>query len=623
MEQKLKESEQKYRDIAELLPDVIYEGDLNLKLTYVNSIGFKKFGYTPKDLESGLFMVDFLDSDYKEKAMRQIKLLQEGNATKPEKYLMQKKDGTNFFARIHSRPIIKDNEVIGIRGTITDISDIILAEQKVRENEERFRRMADNIHEGLTIIEDGKILYINDEACRIFGYPHNELINLNGLELAAPEEKERLKVLREEARKSGKRIDNLKFWIIQKDGTRRCIHNHYSFGLKDNKVVNRFVITKDITEQELTERKLKESEEKYRLISETAYDLIGVLNDKFKYEYINETAFKVILGYTNEDLIGKSALEFTHPNDIASTANALIDGFKQGEGGAELRFRHKDGRWVWIEAKGKTYIDKDGKFKAIVISRDISERKLTERRLKESEKKYRDAYNRANFYQDLFAHDINNILHIISTSMELISYSLSDTEKPTIILEAEDIINKQVERGAKLVSNVHTLSKLEEEEINTQPTEICKLMKNAIEFVKKTYSGKNIKLPIECEEDHITINANELLQGVFENILLNAIKYNDNNEIIIIIKVSKTVLDNNNYYKIEFVDNGIGVPDDRKQIIFQQGNRELKGTKGMGLGLSLVKKIIKTFSGKIWVEDKIKQDFTQGSNFIILLPEFE
>ncbi|MFW9971177.1 MAG: sensor histidine kinase, partial [Candidatus Odinarchaeota archaeon] len=118
-------------------------------------------------------------------------------------------------------------------------------------------------------------------------------------------------------------------------------------------------------------------------------------------------------------------------------------------------------------------------------------------------------------------------------------------------------------------------------------------------------------------------NANELLQDVFENIILNAVKYNEKDEVCIFIKVSKTQNDGNEYNKIEFIDNGIGIPDERKLIIFKQGNRDLKGTKGMGLGLSLVKRILNAFNGKIWVEDKVKGDFTQGSNFIILLPELE
>ena len=73
--------------------------------------------------------------------------------------------------------------------------------------------------------------------------------------------------------------------------------------------------------------------------------------------------------------------------------------------------------------------------------------------------------------------------------------------------------------------------------------------------------------------------------------------------------------------KMEFMDNGIGVDDRRKKLIFQRGNREYKGTKGMGLGLSLVTKILESYNGEIWVEDKVKGDHSKGSNFVILVPE--
>ena len=88
----------------------------------------------------------------------------------------------------------------------------------------------------------------------------------------------------------------------------------------------------------------------------------------------------------------------------------------------------------------------------------------------------------------------------------------------------------------------------------------------------------------------------------------------------ILIRISNNLLENVNYIKIEFIDNGIGVPDDRKEIIFKKGERELKGSKGIGLGLSLVNKILTTFNGKVWVEDKIKGDYSKGSNFVVLLP---
>ncbi|MFX1568603.1 MAG: PAS domain S-box protein [Promethearchaeota archaeon] len=493
--------------------------------------------------------------------------------------------------------------------------------EKSKETELIYDNLLEIIDVGFyQVTLDGEMLNHNRAHNIILGYDPSENLQSKDVRLFWQNPKDRKKYV-ENIIKHGF-TKNYICHALKKDGTKIIVELNSRL-IRDEKGVpiridGTFI---DVTERFNLEKQLLESEEKYRLISETAYDLIGILNNKFKYEYINETAFLQILGYSREDLIGKSALEFTHPNDVVNTSNALINGFKHGEGSAELRFRHKQGHWVWIEAKGKTFNDKDGKLKAIVISRDITERKLANEELKKSEKKYREAYDIANFYKDLFAHDINNILQIISSSTELIDYHLDETDKSNSIKEIGNIIKRQVERGAKLVNNVHTLSKLKEKETHICPTEICPLMSNSIDFITKTFNDRKITVNLICDQDHLKVNANELLQEVFENILINSVRYNENHTVDINIIITKVHIEGKKCIKFEFRDNGIGVPDDRKQIIFKHGNRNLKGVKGMGLGLSLVKKILKTFNGKIWVEDKVNGDFAQGSNFIFILPE--
>ena len=110
-------------------------------------------------------------------------------------------------------------------------------------------------------------------------------------------------------------------------------------------------------------------------------------------------------------------------------------------------------------------------------------------------------------------------------------------------------------------------------------------------------------------------------QEVVDNILINSVKYNDKESIDIIIKIKQERKDDKNYIKVEFIDNGMGIKDDRKDIIFKRGYREFKGEKGMGLGLSLVKKIVNNYNGKIWVEDKVDGDYSQGSKFVVLIPQ--
>jgi signal transduction histidine kinase len=68
-------------------------------------------------------------------------------------------------------------------------------------------------------------------------------------------------------------------------------------------------------------------------------------------------------------------------------------------------------------------------------------------------------------------------------------------------------------------------------------------------------------------------------------------------------------------------DNGVGIEDNRKDVIFHRAFQYGNNVRGMGLGLSLVNNIIKTYRGQIWVEDRVKGDYSKGSNFIILIPE--
>jgi PAS domain S-box-containing protein len=140
-ESKLKESEQKYRDIAELLPDIIFEGDMRGRFTYTNSAGFRKFGYSEEDLENGINILDLVSEDYKEKALKNVQKVLSGKETEPHEYLLVKKDGSPFYARVHSIPIYKNGKIVGIRGTVSDINRMILAQEKIKESEKKLKKL--------------------------------------------------------------------------------------------------------------------------------------------------------------------------------------------------------------------------------------------------------------------------------------------------------------------------------------------------------------------------------------------------------------------------------------------------------------------------------------------------
>ncbi|KKL89724.1 hypothetical protein LCGC14_1911860, partial [marine sediment metagenome] len=182
-------------------------------------------------------------------------------------------------------------------------------------------------------------------------------------------------------------------------------------------------------------------------------------------------------------------------------------------------------------------------------------------------------------------------------------------------------IDNQIKRGVKLINNVRKLSKLEETEISLEEVEIFKVLDEAIQFAQKSAQDKRLNIKINKQDKKIFVKANEFLLDVFENILHNSTKYNTKETVKVLIDISKIQVDTNNYIRMEFKDNGIGIIDEYKSAIFQKGHHAESYNRGMGIGLSLVKKIVESYSGKIWVENSITDDHTQGSNFILEIPE--
>jgi len=239
-----------------------------------------------------------------------------------------------------------------------------------------------------------------------------------------------------------------------------------------------------------------------------------------------------------------------------------------------------------------------------------------------AEKDLKESLSRTDFYKDLLAHDISNILNNIKSSVQLTDLWKGDPAKSNKKEELMEIIKTQLDRGASLVSNVRKLSEVYERNQVIKAVNVKLLLEKTlqqirIQFIDKAIEIQSIfpKIPIK------NINGSNLLLDVFENILRNGVIHNESDVIKLWIKVAEIEEDLAGFVKIEFMDNGVGIIDDRKKNIFKKHYTRNRSTGGMGIGLSLVKQIINDFEGKVWVEDRIKGDHTQGSNFVILLKE--
>jgi PAS domain S-box-containing protein len=171
------------------------------------------------------------------------RLLQEPACTINGQLRHRDKDNSWRWLEVTGTNLLSEPEVEAIV-----INYVDMTEQK--HTEERYRSIAENIQDGLAIIMDKETIYVNNRLSEILGYPKEDLVNMTSFDLAAPEEKERLKEIAEDVRQGNIPPKELQFWVVCKNGERRFIQNRYA-PLWDG--ISRLVVTTDITELELAE----------------------------------------------------------------------------------------------------------------------------------------------------------------------------------------------------------------------------------------------------------------------------------------------------------------------------------------------------------------------------------
>lgn len=494
------------------------------------------------------------------------------------------------------------------------------------ESEDTYRKLYEDAPIAYFSIGADKIIKnCNNATSNLLGYTKAELLEKSAFDIYAdtpdglPKARELFIQFLE-----GKMIRNKELQMKRKDGEVIWISLTVNPIINDkgNIVESRSMVV-NITERKKTEEKLRKSEEKYRNLSnqygmllESITDAIFALNSDWEYILVNKSAENInnisrdkIIGYKMQDLFPgiEDTPFFKIYESVMNTRNEerIIESFT-----------HPDGKTKFYDLS--VYPIHQG---ILCISKDVTEEREIQQELEESEEKYRSAYNRSNLYKDIFTHDINNILQNILSSLELSKIYSQSNDKNKKFEEVTSIINEQVIRGKKLVENVQNLSQVEEGKMGIYPTEALQVINKTSAVIKESFHDKNIKIEINSSLNEYFVGTNKLLKNIFENILYNAVCHNENNVINITVNVSEIGKNNANYVRFEISDNGVGIPDSMKGNIFSREYKEGEIPTGIGLGLLLVKRILEKYDGEISVEDRIIGDHSQGSKFIILIPE--
>lgn len=286
-----------------------------------------------------------------------------------------RKDGTVIWTHLSVGCVRKsDGGVDHIVALVEDITSVKRAEEALRENEEKYRSLFENAQEAIFVVQHAKLVFINPVITTLIGYSAEELISRPFIEFIHPDDREMV-YERHIRRMKGEELPHTySFRIIHKDGNVLWVElNAVLIKWEGTPATLNFL--SNITERRRIQEALTQSEEKFRKAFYTSPDAVNINRlDDGMYVSINP-GFTRTTGYTEEDIVGKTSIEFNIWDNIADR-NRLVEGLKRDGKVANLEavFRMKGGG-VRSGLMSASVIDLDGVPHIINITRDITDRK--------------------------------------------------------------------------------------------------------------------------------------------------------------------------------------------------------------------------------------------------------
>ncbi|HEV2827914.1 MAG TPA: response regulator [Pyrinomonadaceae bacterium] len=373
-----------------------------------------------------------------------------------------------------------------------------------------------------------------------------------------------------------------------------------------------------------TEQDKEKAEELYRLIAENTTDLICLLDTEGNYAYVSPS-HKDLLGYAPEDLIGRSSFSIVHPDD-QEEAHKFAVSLERNKGGTlECRLQHVDGSWKAFDVVGNWIFEgHDIPQRVILVSRDLSERKLAEKALRESEEQLRQAQKLEAIGQLAggVAHDFNNLLTVITGYSDLLLKRIAEGDSNRSRVEE---IKRAAERASSLTRQLLAFSRKQVLQpklfdLNTLVADMGKMLQRLI--------GEDIDLTTVLTKDVAQINADP---GQIEQVLMNLVvnardAMSDGGKITIEtahVEIDQAYAESHlavqpgPYVMLAVSDTGSGIDQETKKHIFEPFFTTKEQGKGTGLGLSTVYGIVKQSGGNIWIYSELGQ----GTTFKVYLPQ--
>ena len=225
---------------------------------------------------------------------------------------------------------------------------------------------------------------------------------------------------------------------------------------------------------------------------------------------------------------------------------------------------------------------------------------------------------RSKFLGDIIGHDINNYNQAVTSYLQMALESKTVPGVTAMYLERASAAAWSI---SELILRANKLLRIEEEGAeNLGPVELGEVLRESVAEVTRNHTEKQVNLDLKVGGHRYFVVGNELAKEIFTNILENAVEYDPHEKVLVDISIGEFTIEPRKYWCVSVADNGIGIPDSKKNVVFGRSLFGEERPPASGIGLSIVRAIVEGYHGLVWVEDREPGDTSKGSVFRVALP---
>ncbi|MBS9525304.1 PAS domain S-box protein [Litoribacter alkaliphilus] len=599
----------KSRLIIENSPAVLFTLDPNenFRINFITD-NISQFGYNAEEVvRNQTSILDFIHPDDAKELLHYHKsnTTDTGVPSFSGEYRFRTADGAYRWVEDRTREIYdKNGKILLHEGLFQDVTERKKHRLEIERNEKRYRVLASNIPFTNVFLIDKNLKYIVAEGPN-FKYWGMDSGTFEGKTIyeVHTTNLEKIEPVVEAALKKRRTVQE----------TITLLSRVYELTAKPiiagDEVEYILGIVRDITEEYRVKQDLQRSEEKYRNLVEESTEIIFSLGADLELTYISPNV-KQFLGYEPHEVTSASLNKFLHPEDTEVFVEKMKENdiFFQDNQYLEFRLVHKKGEYRIFSANGKVIKDQNGKFKYYTgIARDISKLKEAQRELYIAKEKAEQASMVKSQFLSIMSHEIRTPMNAVIG----MSHLLIEEDPRQDQLENLRTLQFSAENLLGLINDILDYSKIESgkielEHVDFEPRNVLNRMMHS-----HTFQAREKSLEIIAKVDN---RVPEILNGdpvrlgqIINNLISNAIKFTEKGHVkISLSNIGET--DDKVTVRFMFEDTGIGIDEDKKDIIFeaftQASTETTRKFGGTGLGLAIVKKLVELFDSRIVVQSQ-------------------